>query len=201
MRTAIILFLGLLLTAGPALAANELIVTEIMYNSTEATDVEWIELYNNSGTTLDLTGWYVLDNDLTHVKAYLSGTMAPGAVMVLAGTQSLFTAKYPGVTNYFPVFFQQLTPTNWSLGNGGDMVQVFNAANQLVFGVTFTDTAPWPTAPDGGGPSLQLISNFCPDMAAAACWTVGAMNGTPGLPDGAIPTLPSTWGMVKNIYR
>jgi hypothetical protein len=201
MRTAIILALGLLLTAGPALAANELIVTEIMYNSIESTDVEWIEVYNNSGTTLDLTGWYILDNSLAHEKAYLSGTMAPGAVMVLAGTQSLFTAKYPGVTNYFPVFFQELTPTNWNLGNSGDEVQIFDAASVKVFDVVFTDTAPWPTAPDGNGPSLQLISNGCADLSAAACWTAGAVEGTPGVFEGAVPTLPSTWGMVKSIYR
>lgn len=201
MRKVILVALGLLLTAGPALAANELIVTEIMYNSSESTDVEWVELYNNSGGPLDLAGWYVLDNTLSHVRAYLSGTMVAGEIRVLAGTQSLFTAKYPAVTNYFPVFFQELTPTNWNLGNSGDAIQVFDAADQLVFAVTFTDTAPWPTTPDGGGPSLQLISNFCADMMAAACWTAGAVDGTPGVADGAVPTLPSTWGMVKSIYR
>ena len=82
-----------LLLTGSALAADELIVTEIMYNSSESTDVEWIELYNASGGTLDLTGWWLVDDNATHTRVPLSGTMAPGAVMVMAGTQALFAAK------------------------------------------------------------------------------------------------------------
>jgi type IV secretory pathway protease TraF len=55
MRKATVLSFVLLLVAGTALAANELIITEIMYNSSEATDVEWFEVYNASDATLDLT--------------------------------------------------------------------------------------------------------------------------------------------------
>lgn len=200
MRKATILAVGLMLVAGAALAANELLVTEIMYNSIEATDVEWIELYNNSGTTLDLTGWYVLDDNLTHTKAYLSGTMAAGEVKLLVGTQALFTAKFPGVTNYFPVYFQQQSP-NWSLGNSGDAINVFNAAAELVFSVTFTDTAPWPTAPDGSGPSLLLMSNNCANFNDAACWTVGITDGTPGVLTQTVGNEDLSWGLVKGLYR
>ncbi|MBK9303527.1 MAG: lamin tail domain-containing protein [bacterium] len=200
MRKATFLALALLLAAGAAFAANELIVTEIMYNSTEADDVEWIELYNNSGATLDLTGWYVLDDNLTHTQMALSGTMAPGAVMLLVGTETLFTAKYPGVTNYFPVFFQQEGAT-WALGNGGDAVNVFNAAAELVFSVTFDDAAPWPTAPDGTGPSLLLVSNNYGDFNDASSWTVGVTDGTPGVLTQTVGNEDLSWGLVKGLYR
>lgn len=201
MRKAILTVLGLILAAGSAFAANEVIVTEIMYNSTEATDVEWVELFNNTGATIDLTGWYVLDDNLTHTKAFLSGMLAPGEVKVLVGTQSLFTAKYPTVTNYFPVFFQQLTPTNWALGNSGDALQIFDAADQLVFGVTFLDVAPWPTSPDGAGPSLELLGTNCANLSSAVCWHAGVTNGTPGVIGGVVPTQRSTWGTLKSLYR
>jgi len=200
MRKATFLALALLLAAGAAFAANELIVTEIMYNSSEATDVEWIELYNNSGATLDLTGWYVLDDNLTHTQMPLSGSMAPGDVMLLVGTEALFTAKHPGVTNYFPVFFQEEGNT-WALGNSGDAVNVFNAAAELVFSVTFDDGAPWPTAPDGTGPSLLLLSNNCVDFDDASCWTVGITDGTPGVLTQTVGNEDLSWGLVKGLYR
>jgi len=127
MRSVPFLAAALLLLAGSALAAGELLVTEIMYNSTEAEDVEWIEFYNNTAGPLDLTGWYVLDDNATHTPMPLSGTLAAGAVALLVGDEALFTAKHPGVTNYFPVFFQTCGNT-WALGNGGDAVNVHNAS-------------------------------------------------------------------------
>jgi hypothetical protein len=51
---------------------------------------------------------------------------------VLAGTLSLFTAKYPAVTNYFPVGYQAAP---WDLGNGGDTVNLHDASGTLVCSV------------------------------------------------------------------
>ncbi|MBK8167678.1 MAG: lamin tail domain-containing protein [bacterium] len=200
MRTATALVLTLMLAAGAALAANELIVTEIMYNSSESTDVEWFELYNNSDVILDLTGWYVLDDNLTHTRVPLSGTMVPGAVMVVAGTEALFTAKYPGVTNYFPACFQTYG-VEWSLGNSGDQINVFDASEQLVCSVLFDDGAPWPTSPDGSGPSLVLVDAACPDYSDGTCWAAGANDGTPGVLTQTVSEEASTWGGVKSLFR
>jgi hypothetical protein len=198
MRLVIVLLVGLI---GTAQAANELIVSELMYNSTEATDVEWIELYNNSGAPLDLTGWWLVDDDpVEHSHIPLSGTLAAGEVKVLAGTEALFTAKYPGVTNYFPVFFQT-HDVEWSLGNGGDTVNIYNALDELVFTMTYDDAAPWPTEPDGTGPSLLLVSNGCQDFNDGACWTSGETDGTPGQLTGTIPTTGATWSTVKSLFR
>ncbi len=201
MRLAIALMLALLVGAGAALAANELIVTEIMYNSTESTDVEWIELYNNSGAPLDLTGWWLVDDDpVEHTHIPLSGTMAAGEVKVLAGTEALFTAKYPGVTNLFPVFFQTYG-VEWSLGNGGDSVNIYDAADEPVFTMTYDDAAPWPVEADGTGPTLLLITNACANYADAACWTLGETDGTPGVLTGTIATDSATWSEVKSLFR
>jgi len=200
MRHAILLTAVLLLAAGTAMAANELIVSEIMYNSTEDTDVEWIELFNNTTGTLDLTGWYVIDDNASHSHVPLSGTMAPHTVMVLAGDEAMFTAKYPTVTNYFPVFFQTYGGT-WNLGNGGDALNVYNASNELVFSVTYDDAAPWPTSPDGGGPSLLVGNLSCTNFSDGTCWTAGQLNGTPGVADAPVAVEESSWGNIKSLYR
>lgn len=192
---------AVVLLAASAQAANELVATEIMYNSTESPDVEWIELYNNSGGVLDLTGWYVLDSNDSHTHVPLSGTMAAGEVRVLAGTESMFTAKYPAVTNVFPAFFQTHASAGWDLGNGGDTVRLYDGAGTLVFSVTFTDASPWPAAADGTGPSLWLSSLRCADLAAAVCWAAGPVDGSPGVVETSVPTHADTWGSLKASYR
>ncbi|MBK8164862.1 MAG: lamin tail domain-containing protein [bacterium] len=200
MRPLLITLVACLLATAPALAAGELIITEIMYNSSESTDVEWFEIYNASGTTLDLTGWWVIDDNASHTQVPLSGTMAPGAVMVMAGTEALFTAKHPGVTNYFPACFQT-HGVEWSLGNGGDQLNIHDATNALVCSVLFDDAAPWPTEPDGSGPSLLLLDADCADFSDATCWTVGLGDGTPGVLTGTVADGAATWGDVKALFR
>jgi hypothetical protein len=200
MRKATVLSFVLLLVAGTALAANELIITEIMYNSSEATDVEWFEVYNASDATLDLTGWWAVDDNAAHTHIPLSGTMAPGAVMVMVGTEALFTAKYPGVTNYFPDCFQTYG-VEWSMGNSGDQLSIYNAADALVTTVLFDDAAPWPTTPDGSGPSLVLLSGNCADFSDGTCWTAGATDGTPGILSQTVAVEASSWGGVKSLFR
>ncbi|PIE76512.1 hypothetical protein CSA17_01765 [bacterium DOLJORAL78_65_58] len=94
MNKAIAALLIILLVPMVALAANELIVTELMYNSI-GTDVEWIEMFNNTETDLDLTGWYVVDGNIDHTHMPLSGTLGAGEVLLLVGDIDLFTAQYP----------------------------------------------------------------------------------------------------------
>ncbi len=84
----VIAFLLVMVLAVPALAMNEIVVSELMYNSindTEGNDVEWIEFLNHSVNPIDLTGWYVIDNAETHDHVALNGIMQSGDVMVLAG--------------------------------------------------------------------------------------------------------------------
>jgi hypothetical protein len=201
MRRMTVVLAALVLLGAPARAANELVATEIMYNSVESPDVEWIEVYNNSGGTLDLTGWYVLDSNDSHTKVYLAGALAPGETRVLAGTESLFTAKYPGVTNIFAAYFQTYAGAGWDLGNSGDTVRLYDALGALVFSVTFTDAAPWPTAADGGGPSLRLTSLSCGNLADATCWAAGPVDGSPGTVETTVPILNESWGSLKATYR
>lgn len=190
---------ALLLLAIPALAANEIIVTELMYNS-PGTDVEWIELLNASQQTIDLTGWYVLDDNPDHERMPLSGTMAPGEVMLLIGDEALFNAQYPGVGNYFPVFFQTHGAT-WALGNGGDGVRVHDADDNLVFTMDYDDGNGWPTEPDGDGPSLLLITDNTDDFSDPAYWTAGEDWGTPGVLTQTVASEATSWSGIKHLFR
>lgn len=156
------------------------VINEVMYNSAGATDVEYVELYNTGPAAQNLTGWYLLDDDDAHDRCLLAGTLNSGAYLVVAGTLNLFTATYPGVTNVNPNAFESPQPgQGFGLGNATDRVRVFNAADALVDSVQYADTDPWPVAPDGNGPSLELL-NPALDNSLASAWAASSGNGTPG---------------------
>lgn len=192
--------LALLIQAGPPVlaATDELVITEIMYDS-RSVDVEWIELYNRSGANLDLSGWYVLDEEDTHPKLFLDGVqLAPGEVLLVIEFESAFVAQYGDtVTNYHPSTFGG----SWGLNNDGDACRVFKPGDILVDEVWYSNVAPWPTAAAGQGPSLQLTSMGLDNNAGESWQASPADWGTPGEVEASVPTVGGTWGAVKALYR
>jgi hypothetical protein len=68
----------------PNLPFGTVIINEIMTHSSDANGADlpdWIELYNTAGSTINISGWYLSDNDndLTSVNAYQipNGTTIP----------------------------------------------------------------------------------------------------------------------------
>ena len=148
--------------AGPSRAA--IVINEIMYNSIESPDVEYVELVNTGPAAQDLAGWYLLDSDPTHTRCFLTGTLGVGEYRVVAGVIADFQLKYPGVTNLNPNAFEP----GYSLGNGGDVVRVFDSIGALRDAVDYDDLAPWPTAANGTGPSLELINPGLDNVLASS---------------------------------
>lgn len=211
MRAPVVL-IALALTPGLAAAqeTGELVISEIMYHSAlppgGLEEIEYFELHNHTATPVDLTGWYVLDDNDTHMRVPLAGNLAPGDVLVVVGDLTLFLQQYPGVTNVNPTSFQP----HWALRNSSDTVRVFNAQEALVDAVTYCDGGPpdidrpatcpeWPTAADGTGPSIELV-NPAIDNNVASNWTTGVDWGTPGIYQPA-PIEPASWGLVKSLHR
>jgi hypothetical protein len=166
-------------TSGP------IVINEIAYDPPGNPDVEYIELYNNSVAVVDLNGWYLLDDNDTHDKCFLVGSLNPGEYLVVPNVTSLFTAKFPGVTNINANQFDDdlLDPeVGFVLGDGGDQARLFNASHVGIDCVTYDDTPPWPTEPDGDGPSLELYHPNL-DNTLASSWaasTNAPPEGTPG---------------------
>ena len=199
MKTTIMFLLTLALCATASADTNELVITEIMYNAPGSPDNEYVEIYNHTALTVDLTGWYLLDDGDDHDPCLLVGTLAPGDVLVVAGDPTLFGTAYPAVMNVNPNYFN-VDDLGWALSNGGELVRLFNASLELVDAVEYGDDDPWPTEPDGDGPSLELIDpDF--DNALAESWIVTAAGGTPGAYEPVSPVESATWGAVKALYR
>ena len=148
-----------------------IVINEIMYNS-PGSDEEWIELYNNTSSDIVLENFRICDNDESHTNIVIpAGYTIPayGFFTIEVSTDGAFpfTPDYDGSGNF-------------ALNNGGDMVRIWDANNILTDIVEYSDSSPWPTSPDGDGPTLSLLSpDF--DNALAESWKASNQDGgTPG---------------------
>ncbi|MDP6754037.1 MAG: CotH kinase family protein [Verrucomicrobiota bacterium] len=148
-------------------AQQFLIVSEIMYHpSDQSGGSEFIEVMNTSDSvTLGLGG-------MRFTRGIQFG-FAPGTRLKPGGRLVIAQSQFENGT---------------ALGNGGETIKIEDANNSTVAEFAYDDAAPWPTAPDGGGPSLVLIQpGTRPDPNIAAHWRSSAFSGgSPGNAD-AIP--------------
>lgn len=156
----------------------DLLISEIHAAPNENTllpNVEWVELYNASGRTLQLEGYrFADDSRSTPMPAY---SLPPDGYVVLAPAK-----EAEQLAAYEPV----LGLTSWpSLNNGGDVLSIYSPAdrspaNRLLDRVTYSQGWYANSQKARGGWSLERIdlSNPC---GGAANWSasVAAAGGTP----------------------
>jgi hypothetical protein len=81
------------------------VINEVMYNTPGSPDVEYVELLNTGPGPVNLSGWYLLDDDDAHTPCVLTGTLQEGQYLVVVGRFDLFNPTYPGVTGVNPSAF------------------------------------------------------------------------------------------------
>ncbi len=168
----------LTVAATPDTTESYLVITEISYNPPETgTDsLEFIEIYNNGLNPVNLAG-FTLSSAVTFT--FPSVNINPGGYQLVA-------YKSSSMLNTFGVNALQWTG---GLSNDGELILLKNAAGKTVDSVFFDDVAPWPTSPDGTGPSLVLC-NPNAENALGSNWQASqhfVMNNAGGLPIYATP--------------
>ena len=156
---------------------SEIVINEINYKDSPGFEVkDWVELYNNSDISVDISGWVFKDSDDLHEFIIPSGTVMPaGSYIVLAQSLADFQTYYPDVS---PV----LGDFEFGLSGGGELIRLYDNSEVLVDSVDYDDEDPWPTQADGNGPTLELIA---PDLDNDegenwdACAAPGFEYGTP----------------------
>jgi hypothetical protein len=165
-----------------------IVINEIMYHpSSENPLEEYIELFNQGATAINLSGWRFTDGvDFTFPNV----TIPAGGYLVIAANTNVFKAKYPGVENVIG---------NWtgSLSNSREDIDLADASGDRVDRVLYADEGDWATRQrgaldfgrrgwswfsehDGLGKSVELIN---PRMSNdnGQNWTSSiAPQGTPG---------------------
>ena len=148
------------------------VINEINYRSSDLFNPEdWLELHNPTNETIAMGLWIFKDNNnvFTFPKDIL---LQSGHYLVLCKNTDTFAQFFPGVSNVIGDF-------GFGLSGGGELLRLFDSNEQLVDKVEYNDISPWPTEPDGTGPTLELINpSLENDMAVN--WAASNGNGTPG---------------------
>lgn len=158
---------------------------------------EWVELRNMGSVAVSLGEYYLTDTDST-LRIIPTGTLQPGAVVVITGRMAEDWQRFAG-----------RTVTGLSLNNAGDVVRLFH------MGLTDTvevDTKSYNSIEGGSDRSTGVVGE-----GAASSWVLfdglnrytgsGQPQGTgceptPGIPnDCALDVESTTWGKIKMRFR
>lgn len=141
------------------------LINEINYNPSDNTqETEYIELHNPGQTAVDVGNWRLADAVTYLIPA---GTVIPaGGYLVLA--------ENPGVlANWYNV--AALGPWTGNLASEGELIELRDAAGLLVDSAEYGVTAPWPSAPNGDGPSLELVNPLLENQLGGN-WSASAVS-------------------------
>lgn len=174
----------------PASAAN-LVISEIHYHPANPSSAEtnagfdddgffeFFEVRNVGDVVISLAGLSAdkgvdlapLDDGVT--------TLNPGESALYVANVEAFTLRYGSGLPIAGVF-----ANDTALSNGGEKIHLKAADGSTIVEFEYDDADPWPTAPDGGGPSLVLIQPGARDPAKGWNWRASASaNGTPASDD------------------
>ncbi|MCP4547761.1 MAG: T9SS type A sorting domain-containing protein [bacterium] len=157
-------------------SAATVVINEINYNSSDQFDPgDWIEFCNPDLSPVDIGGYHFKDSDDQHDFIFPSPTYIPGnGYIVLCEDDALFNTLFPGITNIVPGL-------DFGFSGSGELLRLYDRDLALIDEVTYDDAYPWPTEPDGNGPTLELRSSAIDNEAG---WNWGASeaeHGTPGI--------------------
>jgi len=156
-----------------------IVISEIMYYPDIEADVEYVELYNISGSPVTLAEydneqsiyvpWRFTDSDGISFDLPLDTTMAAGEYLLLVKNKNALNSRYPAV----PIGAQIFEWGPGRLDNGGEKVEISKPADEVegtryyirVDHVNYSDGSHpvgqdlWPSQPDGWGASLSRVSS------------------------------------------
>jgi len=155
---------------------GSVIINEIMYNSSSNYDSDdWIELFNPSEDSLNVSSWILKDDNNDHLFQFPDSVIIPEKeYLIITRDLDAFQSVYshePQIIGEIPYGFGQ-----------GDQVRLYSSIMILTDSLEYGMNDPWPSSPNNLGPSLELINmedNTIPENWSASL----IIGGTPGLPN------------------
>ena len=138
------------------------IITEIMYNA-DGSDGgrEWVEIYNNGASAVDISGWDVVDEDTVIGAGPIPAatSLAAGEVLVLIEDQTVFEGDWGTGINFLvlPGMGTDLNLAN-SPGAGNEVLMLRDSSDLVIDTVDYDDEGDWPE--DTGESVYLLPGNF-----------------------------------------
>jgi hypothetical protein len=172
----------------PAVAAN-LRISEIHYNPApasplevfaaaalpgapvfDADDFQFLEIVNVGSQSVNLMS-ATLSGGVTFT--FGNTVLAPGGRTIVVENAAAFAIRYGNAIT---------SAGEWSgaLAHGGETLTLSDSTAAVAASFAYSDLAPWPARPDGGGSSLEITSPTA-DPALASNWRASVkFHGTPG---------------------
>jgi hypothetical protein len=141
-----------------------LVISKINYHplvdpELSSSDFEFIEITNNSSSTIDLTGIYF--GGLGLIYHFPEDTSLFAAeTLFLANESESFNVRYG---------FEPFGEFSRSLSNDGEDLVLRDAYGNIIDEVIYNDALPWPEEADGAGSFLKLVSLNL-DNSLASSW-------------------------------
>ncbi len=155
-------------------STGEVLITEIMADPSPSAglpEVEYVEIFNNSGKELDLTTLRFVNSDKMFELG--QGKLPAGSYFILCSTSDAASLSPFGST---------IGLTSWSaLSNGGDSLSLINYSGDLIDQAVYNSSWYKDTQKDEGGYSLEKILGESPcgeDYRWGA--SISEIGGTPG---------------------
>lgn len=179
--------------AGPPTLAPSLAITELHYHPADAglpdeSDLEFIELLNTGEVAIDLSGVQIADFTSEPYIFADDLMLGPGEYLVVARSPEELQSYYGTSVNIAAEGFGDA-----NLSNSGETISLLTASGATFLSFTYDDSAPWPSAADGDGPSLEIVDPWG-DPSDPANWRASALiGGSPGAAGLAMPELPGDY--------
>jgi len=163
--------LCIILLSSGATADSVVVFNEVMYHPQTGDNVEWVELYNQMGIDIDISGW--------SLQGGVEYTFPPDTI-IGAGDYMVVASAPELLLNQAPLGALVFGPFTGKLSNNGETLYLVNNSGRLLNEIGYRDSGDWPVAPDGSGVSLAKLN---PDRESdnPANWTWSEqVGGSPG---------------------
>ena len=126
-----------------AYSGGDVVINEVAWaGSVDGSSDEWIELYNNTSQTIDLTGWYIED-DGSSVYEIQSGEIGPHGYFLIEDSEESVSNPADAVISI-------------SLANSGDSLALFDAEGNVMDTVN-TSGGAWFAGNSGDKSTMEKI--------------------------------------------
>jgi hypothetical protein len=170
--------LMLALLAQGSLYGEGVVINEVMYHPPEDSDrLQFIELFNSSKQSIDLTGWY-FDKGIR--------LEFPEGIQMAAGEFLVVCKDYEAFSKNYTASIPAIGDFKGRLSHSGERIRLVNASGETVDELAYKDGEDWPRGPDGYSASLERISpgvrsDSSHHWASSTMPDMKAPKGTPGL--------------------
>ncbi len=148
--------------------AGSVVINEIAWaGTTDESNDEWIELYNNTRETIDLSGWSIDDDNGSSIYTIASGEIAPYGYFLIADSEAALKNVSANAV------------IGLSLANTGDSLVLKNAVGAIVDTVNGSGGA-WYAGNNTGKASMERMDPLEKPDSASNWTTATSGNGATG---------------------